>query len=83
MQTMMDEKVRPALSAREVEVLLAWIVRDSKDDVARSLYISPATVGTHIARVRDKYEAVGRSAKSKAALVARALQDGYITLDEL
>ncbi len=85
MQAMMtdDDIVRPALSGREVEVLRAWIISDSKGTVARSLFISPATVNTHIARIREKYEAVGRSAGSKASLVARALQDGHVGLDEL
>ncbi|MBY6540114.1 helix-turn-helix transcriptional regulator [Rhodococcus sp. BP-349] len=85
MQAMMtdDDIVRPALSVREVEVLRAWIISDSKGTVARSLFISPATVNTHIARIREKYEAVGRSAGSKASLVARALQDGHVGLDEL
>ncbi|MGB3772476.1 MAG: LuxR C-terminal-related transcriptional regulator [Rhodococcus sp. (in: high G+C Gram-positive bacteria)] len=74
---------RPTLSSREKEVLRAWIISDSKIAVARDLFISPATVGTHIARIRDKYDAVGRSAGSKAALVARALQDGHVELGEL
>lgn len=80
---MTDDVVRPALSAREIEVLRAWIISDSKTTVARTLYISPATVGTHISRIRDKYDAVGRPAGSKASLVARALQDGHVTLEEL
>ncbi len=74
---------RPSLSAREIEVLRAWLVCDSKDVAARSLFISPATVNTHVARIRDKYDAVGRPAASKSTLLARALQDGLITVEEL
>lgn len=81
--TMTEDRARPQLSAREIEVLRAWIISDSKITVARNLYISPATVGTHIVRIREKYDAVGRPAQSKAALVARALQDGHVQLDEL
>lgn len=74
---------RPRLSDREKEVLRAWLLCDSKPDVARSLYLSLGTVNTHLTRIRSKYEAVGRVAATKAALAARALQDGIITLDEL
>ncbi|MEU1545156.1 helix-turn-helix transcriptional regulator [Nocardia gamkensis] len=74
---------RPALSGREIEVLLAWIASDSKLEVSRRLYISLGTVNTHLARIRDKYAAVGRPAPTKAALVARALQDGLIDIEDL
>lgn len=73
----------PHLSAREREVLLAWVTCDSKTLVAKRLYLSVGTVNTHITRIRAKYDAVGRHASTKAALVARALQDGLIELDEL
>ncbi|HLS78776.1 MAG TPA: LuxR C-terminal-related transcriptional regulator [Nocardia sp.] len=71
------------LTKREVEVLLAWLRSDTKAQVAAELFITPATINTHLVRIRDKYEAAGRPAGTKAALVARALQDGLIELDEL
>jgi DNA-binding NarL/FixJ family response regulator len=74
---------RPTLSPREQEVLLHWFRTESKQLVAAALYITPATVNTHLARVRTKYAAAGRPATTKAALIARALQDGLVTLDEL
>ncbi|GGF91821.1 hypothetical protein GCM10007304_02230 [Rhodococcoides trifolii] len=74
---------RPNLSAREVEVLLAWIRCDSKPAVAASLFLSLGTVNTHMTRIRAKYAAVGRPAPTKASLVARALQDGLIDITEL
>lgn len=73
---------RPALSRREVQVLLAWLAADSKDEAAASLYISASTVSTHISRIRAKYNALDRPAPTKSHLLARALQDGYTTLDE-
>ncbi|WP_255450016.1 response regulator transcription factor [Skermania sp. ID1734] len=73
----------PGLSAREIEVLLAWIQSDSKSEVARRLYIAAGTINTHLTRIRMKYQNVGRPASTKAALLARALQDGYITLEQL
>ncbi|KAF0845275.1 response regulator transcription factor [Nocardia caishijiensis] len=75
--------VAPELSPREVEVLIAWIRAETKSEVAKALYISIGTVNTHLARIREKFAAVDRSAPTKAALLARALQDGLIQLDEL
>lgn len=74
---------RPVLAAREEEVLIAWFQTESKDLVAEKLHIAPSTVRTHLQRVRVKYAAVGRPAPTKAALVARAIQDGIINLDDL
>ncbi|MBF6353205.1 LuxR family transcriptional regulator [Nocardia higoensis] len=73
----------PALSAREIEILLAWIARDSKAEVCRDLHIALGTLNTHLTRIRGKYDRVGRSAPTKAALMARALQDGYLEIDDL
>ncbi|MDZ7910714.1 MAG: LuxR C-terminal-related transcriptional regulator [Rhodococcus sp. (in: high G+C Gram-positive bacteria)] len=73
---------KPALSAREIEVMIAWFAADSKTVAARSVYISEGTINTHITRIRQKYAAVGRSAPTKAALFARALQDGHTHLSE-
>ena len=76
-------RMSPGLAPREKEVLLAWIVCDNKDDVARRLGISATTVRTHLQRIRDKYAAAGRPASTKAALVARAIQDGLIDVNDL
>lgn len=69
---------RPALSSREVDVLLAWFKCESKQLVAERLRLSPRTVSTYLDRVRIKYANRGRPAPTKAALVARAIQDGLI-----
>ncbi len=73
----------PNLSAREREVLRLWLLCDSKVEVGRQMYLAIGTVNTHLTRIRAKYAAVGRPAQTKAALVARALQDGILRLDEL
>jgi DNA-binding CsgD family transcriptional regulator len=73
----------PKLSQREIEVLRAWLNLDSKSAVAQSLFISLGTVNTHLARIRVKYNEVGRAAPTKAALVARAIQDGIVSIDDL
>jgi DNA-binding NarL/FixJ family response regulator len=74
---------RPTLSEREREVLLAWFESDSKNLVAARFGLSVKTVETYIGRVRIKYAEVGRPATTKAALVARALQDGLVDLADL
>lgn len=78
-----DRPDRPVLSERERDVLLAWFESDSKQLVAQRLHLSVKTVETYIGRVRIKYAGAGRPASSKAALVARALQDGLVDLTEL
>ena len=74
---------RPRLSKREREVLVAWCQTENKDLVADRLFIEASTVRTHLQRVRAKYATVGRPAPTKAALVARAIQDGILSVDEL
>ncbi|MGB3440477.1 MAG: response regulator transcription factor [Actinophytocola sp.] len=74
---------RPVLSARETEVLVEWFQSESKDFVAQRLGISLSTVNTHLEHIRVKYAMSGREAPTKAALVARAIQDGLVRLDDL
>jgi DNA-binding NarL/FixJ family response regulator len=74
---------RPRLAPREVEVLVNWFACESKDMVAQKLSLSVRTVSGYIDRVRIKYANAGRSAPTKAALVARAVQDGLIRLEDL
>nr|WP_183654568.1 response regulator transcription factor [Prauserella isguenensis] len=74
---------RPKLSTREEEVLVEWFQSESRDLVAERLGLSPKTVTTYLDRVRLKYANAGRPARSKAALVARAIQDGLISVDDL
>lgn len=78
-----DRPARPDLSDREVEVLIAWLASDSKREVTERLFLADSTVSTYIQRVRSKYEAVGRPARTKVRLLLRALEDGYVRLDDL
>lgn len=71
------------LSDREVEVLTQWLICDSKKEAAAALFISDATVNTHLARIRAKYDEAGRPAATKIALLIRAIEDGYITLNQI
>ncbi len=72
----------PTLSRREVQVLVGWLRARTKEEAAAELFISAATVSTHIGRIRAKYAAVGRPATSKMALFVRALQDSHTALDD-
>ncbi|KUI23140.1 LuxR family transcriptional regulator [Mycobacterium sp. IS-1496] len=74
---------RPHLTRREREVLVAWFQTENKDVVGQRLFIEPSTVRTHLQRVRAKYAAIGRPAHTKAALIARAIQDGILSVDDL
>ncbi|RJQ69553.1 DNA-binding response regulator [Pseudonocardiaceae bacterium YIM PH 21723] len=74
---------RPLLAPRESEVLVEWFQCESKSMVAARLGLSVKTVNTYLDRVRIKYANVGRPAVTKAHLVARAIQDGLVSLDEL
>ncbi|MEU6156095.1 hypothetical protein ABZ816_39565 [Actinosynnema sp. NPDC047251] len=47
------------------------------------LEITVRTVNSYIDRARIKYADAGRSAPTKAALVARAIQDGFVRLEDL
>ncbi|MEN3609142.1 response regulator transcription factor [Plantactinospora sp. ZYX-F-223] len=74
---------RPRLTSRELDVLANWFACESKEMVARKLGLSVRTVNSYIDRVRIRYAEAGRPASTKAALVARAIQDGLVRLDEL
>lgn len=73
----------PTLGERELDALLAWLRHDSKRAAAAEIYVSESTVSTHIERIRGKYAALGRPANTKAAMLARAIQDGLLDIDEL
>ncbi|MGV0715844.1 response regulator [Mycolicibacterium sp. XJ662] len=74
---------RIRLSEREREVLVAWFQTESKELVGKRLYIAPTTVRTHLQRARAKYASVGRAAPTKSALLARAIEDGILSLNDL
>lgn len=74
---------RAKLSEREKEVLVAWFQTENKELVGKRLYIAPTTVRTHLQRARAKYAAVGRPAPTKSALLARAVEDGILSISDL
>ncbi len=74
---------RPALSQQERQALLLWFQGMSKASVGRRMSISENTVRQYISRARAKYAATGRTAASKDALLARAIEDGVIKATEI
>lgn len=74
---------RPSLSTGEREALRAWFESDSKRLAADKLRLSVKTVETYIERVRIKYANAGRPARTKTALLERAIQDGLIDPQDL
>jgi two-component system nitrate/nitrite response regulator NarL len=79
-----DERpARPELSQQEQQALLLWFQGMSKASVGRRMSISENTVRQYISRARAKYAATGRTAPSKDALLARAIEDGVIKPAEI
>ena len=74
---------RPELSQQELQALLLWFQGMSKASVGRRMSISENTVRQYISRARAKYAATGRTAQSKDALLARAIEDGVIKPGEI
>ncbi len=69
---------RPTLSEQERQALLLWFQGMSKASVGRRMSVTENTVRQYITRARAKYAATGRTAPSKDALLARAIEDGVI-----
>ncbi len=75
------EFVDAKLSNREAEVLALYASGETADRVAAQLYISRETVLDHIRRIRAKYAAADRPARTKIDLYRRAMEDGIVTPD--
>ena len=74
---------RPDLSHQERRALQLWFQQPKKQSVAREMGISIETVDQYINRARVKYAAAGRPAPNKAAMVARAIEDGLVRPEDV
>ncbi len=74
---------RAKLSPQEIEALRNWCVSSSKAMAAARMHISVKTLEKYIQRARAKCANVGRPVPTKAALVVRALEEGWISKDDL
>jgi two-component system, NarL family, nitrate/nitrite response regulator NarL len=78
-----QQPARPVLSQQELQALLLWFQGMSKASVGRRMSISENTVRQYISRASAKYAATGRTAASKDALLARAIEDGVLKPGEI
>ncbi len=70
--------VTASLSPREAQVLALYASGETAERVAAQLFISRETVLDHIQRIRAKYAALSRPAKTKVDLYRRAVEDGIV-----
>jgi len=68
----------PELSPRELDALRLYASGLSINAVGRKMGISPHTAKEYLDRVRTKYGAVGRTARTRTELYAAARTDGLI-----
>jgi DNA-binding NarL/FixJ family response regulator len=68
----------PHLSPQETRALTLYASGLPMKAVARRLQVSYDTAKDYVDRVRQKYEEVGRRARTKVELYQRALEDGFI-----
>ena len=73
---------RPGLSPKEQAVLTHYAAGMTLEAVARRMDIKPGTVREYLARIKRKYEAVGRPAYTKLELAQR-LREDRLELDTL
>jgi two-component system, NarL family, nitrate/nitrite response regulator NarL len=66
---------RPLLSARERDILLAYASGLTLEAAARLIGVQVGTAKTYLRRVKEKYHKVGRPARTKLELAARARED--------
>jgi DNA-binding NarL/FixJ family response regulator len=68
----------PDLSPRELDALRLYASGLSMTAVGRKMGISPHTAKEYLDRVRTKYAAVGRTARTRTELYAAARSDGLL-----
>ena len=73
---------KPDLSPRELDALRLYASGLTLNSVARRMGISPHTAKEYIDRVRAKYSAVGRHARTRTELYAAATHDGLLEPNE-
>lgn len=66
------------LTRRESEVLQRYASGQTAEQVANALFVSIDTVHDHLRRIRRRYAAVGRPARTKVDLHRRAVEDGLV-----
>ncbi|MEY9951281.1 response regulator transcription factor [Leifsonia sp. EB34] len=75
----LHEASRPKLSDGERQALVLYADGRTTSEVARAMNVQYETAKTYLRRVREKYGKVGRPTSSRADLIRRAAEDGYLT----
>ncbi len=75
-----QESAVPRLSPQEERAFTLYASGLPMKAVARRLHVTQDTAKGYVDRVREKYECVGRSARTKVQLYQRAVEDGYLAL---
>lgn len=70
----------PQLSTQEHRALVLYVSGLPLKSVAQRLGVGYETAKSYLERVRDKYEACGRRARTKVELRMRAEEDGLVTV---
>ncbi len=73
-----QHSARPKLSVSEQEALTLYAGGSSTSEVAATMNVQYETVKTYLRRVREKYARAGRPSSTKADLMRRAAEDGYL-----
>jgi DNA-binding NarL/FixJ family response regulator len=76
---MIPEAAKPRLSDGELHALTLYADGRTTSEVAREMNVQYETAKTYLRRVREKYGRVGRPTSSRADLIRRAAEDGYLT----
>jgi DNA-binding NarL/FixJ family response regulator len=73
------ETARPRLSDGERQALMLYADGRTTSEVAQAMNVQYETAKTYLRRVREKYGKAGRPTSSRADLIRRAAEDGYLT----
>ncbi len=73
------DSARPHLSDGERQALILYADGRTTAEVARAMGVQYETAKTYLRRVREKYGKAGRPTSSRADLIRRAAEDGYLT----
>lgn len=70
---------KPKLSDGERIALLLYVDGKSTSEVAAQMNVQFETAKTYLRRVREKYGRAGRPTSTRADLILRAVEDGYVS----
>jgi len=74
-------RVRTCRAAGAKVIVLSAVYADGRttSEVAKAMNVQYETAKTYLRRVREKYGKAGRPTSSRADLIRRAAEDGYLT----